>query len=215
MKRSNKFTAALIAASAAALLMSGCMGQQQNQKASQQTQVPTLEEEGLGLRHTSLLDETVTRPNPTRYSQAAAGTSQTYTRAFQDAPPMISHSVEGMLPVSRNNNQCTACHMPQVAPSVNATPIPESHFLDMRPRHKYSQGNFEKAIDNMKNETSVKKIDDLSGSRFNCTQCHAPQSQGELAVENTFEPEFTSTDGKSRSSWSGSKLHEGLDTIMK
>ena len=34
--------------------------------------------------------------------------------------------------------------------------------------------------------------------RFNCTACHAPQSTGELAVENTFKPTYTRKDGKEK-----------------
>jgi cytochrome c-type protein NapB len=64
----------------------------------------------------------------------------------------------------------------------------------------------------MKNEVSIKKTNKLQGARFNCSQCHAPQSKG-LAVKNTFKADFTSKDGASKSSWKGSKLLEGLDTV--
>jgi hypothetical protein len=36
-----------------------------------------------------------------------------------------------------------------------------------------------------------------------------------LAVENTFEPVFTSKDGADKSSWNGGKLTEALDTVGK
>ena len=72
---------------------------------------------------------------------------------------------------------------------------------------------FEKSIDNMKNETAIHQTDTLVNARFNCSQCHAPQSEGQL-VGNTFSPDFTSKDGASKSSWNGSKLTEGLDTIL-
>ena len=65
----------------------------------------------------------------------------------------------------------------------------------------------------MKNEIAIQEKDTLVNARFNCSQCHAPQSDGQL-VDNTFSPEFTSKDGASKSSWNGSKLTEGLDTIM-
>ena len=59
---------------------------------------------------------------------------------------------------------------------------------------------------------SIVKDTKLIGARFNCTQCHAPQSTAPLAVENNFEPDYIRKDGASRSSWNGSKLMEGINT---
>jgi cytochrome c-type protein NapB len=197
---------------AAAFTFSGC-----NQANSADTPKvkETYTEEQLGLRNVDLMDENVIAPAKTQYSESYAGSGKLYERAFQDAPPMIPHSVEGMLPITINNNQCVACHMPAVASAVNATSIPESHFYDMRPKHNFDGQNFQKAVDNMKNETSVRKVSDLAGARFNCSQCHAPQSEGDVEVVNTFEAEFTTPEGNKKSSWQGSKLYEGLDTIME
>ncbi|WP_373072162.1 nitrate reductase cytochrome c-type subunit [Sulfurimonas sp.] len=175
---------------------------------------PTISEQSLGLRKVDLYSEDSVKPEETKYSKEYAGSGYKINRAFQDAPPMIPHDVEGMLPITINDNQCTSCHMPEVAPSMGATAIPESHFTDFRPKHKFDGKKFEKSIDNNKNEISIKKIGDLAGARFNCSQCHAPQSEGQL-VENTFTPEYTHKDGAEKSSWSGSKLTEGLDTLMK
>lgn len=197
---------------AAAFTFSGC-----NQANSADTPKvkETYSEEQLGLRNVDLLDENMIAPTKTQYSQSNAGSGKMYKRAFQDAPPMIPHTVEGMIPIKIGNNQCTGCHMPAVAPAVKATSIPESHFLDMRPKHKFAENKFKKSIDDMKNETSVQKVSNLSGARFNCTQCHAPQSEGDVEVVNTFEAEYTSPDGASKSSWSGTKLYEGLDTVTE
>ncbi len=52
--------------------------------------------------------------------------------SFENAPPLIPHDVEGMLDMTKENNACTGCHMPEVAEAVKATPIPKSHFFDMR-----------------------------------------------------------------------------------
>ncbi|SHO80911.1 Nitrate reductase cytochrome c550-type subunit [hydrothermal vent metagenome] len=157
----------------------------------------------LGLRKTDIYDEKAdTKPMKTNYGSDAPGTSQRLARAFQDAPPMIPHSVEGLLPIKAGNNQCISCHMPDVAKTMNATPIPKSHFTNFRPKHKFDGKKFEKAIDNLKNEVSISKPSDkLSMARFNCSQCHAPQSRGDLAVSNTFEGGFSEKNGKSASSW--------------
>jgi cytochrome c-type protein NapB len=75
-----------------------------------------------------------------------------------------------------------------------------------------------KAVDNTSSDkmeyVTIKEMASLSGARFNCSQCHAPQSEGQL-VENTFQAEYTSKDGASKSSWEGTSLTEGLDTLMK
>ncbi|MEN8147506.1 MAG: nitrate reductase cytochrome c-type subunit [Campylobacterota bacterium] len=211
MKAMGKLTIAL---AAAALLMVGC-GETDTAKATPVKEVkpaPTVTEESLGLRKTDLYSEDTTTGDETKYGTDAAGTSQKIERAFQDAPPMIPHDVANFLPITVSSNQCTGCHMPEVAEAMGATPIPASHFLDMRPQHKFDGKQFTKTADVMKNETSVKKIDALSGSRFNCSLCHAPQSTGALVVENTFEATFNKKDGASLSSWDEVVL-DGLDTV--
>ncbi|SFV61115.1 Nitrate reductase cytochrome c550-type subunit [hydrothermal vent metagenome] len=138
----------------------------------------------------------------TKYSDKAPGTSTKIERAFQDAPPMIPHSVEGLLPIKAGNNACLGCHMPEVAPAMKATPIPKTHFTNFRPKHKFDGKKFEKVIDNLKNEVAISKPSDkLSMARFNCSQCHAPQSSNKLPVENTFKPVFSSKDGATKSHW--------------
>ena len=198
------------------LFLSGCNDAAPSTKVEKTEPVakPIISEESLGLRKVDLYSEDSVKPEETKYSKEYAGSGYKINRAFQDAPPMIPHDVEGMLPITINNNQCTSCHMPEVASSMGATAIPESHFMDFRPKHKYDGEKFKKSIDNMKNEITIQETSQLAGARFNCSQCHAPQSEGQL-VENTFTPEYTHKDGAEKSSWSGSKLTEGLDTLMK
>lgn len=175
---------------------------------------PSISEESLGLRKVDLYSEDTVKPDETQYGKSYAGSGHKINRAFQDAPPMIPHDVEGMLPITIDNNQCISCHTPEVAQGMGATPIPVSHFTNFRPKHKFDGKEFKKSVDNMKNEIAIEETSTLAGARFNCSQCHAPQSQGQL-VENTFEAEFTSKDGATKSSWAGSKLTEGLDTLMQ
>jgi len=157
----------------------------------------------LGLRKTDLYSEEAdTAGTKTNYGSDAPGTSKRLERAFQDAPPMIPHSVEGLLPIKRDNNQCISCHMPESAAAVGATPIPKSHFTNFRPKHKFDGKEFSKVIDNYKNEVAISKASDkLSMARFNCSQCHAPQSRGDLVVSNTFEGGFSEKNGKTTSTW--------------
>jgi cytochrome c-type protein NapB len=171
----------------------------------------TVSEESLGLRKTNLYTEgTNTVGEQTKYGKSAAGQSKMITRAFQDAPPMIPHDVSEYLPIKIGNNACLGCHAPEVAASIGATPYPASHMTNFRPGSSYAIKGTNTDDGNLKH-ISIKKEGKLVGARYNCSQCHAPQSEGQL-VENTFEADFTSADGASRSSWNGSKFMEGIDT---
>jgi cytochrome c-type protein NapB len=210
MKTISKITVAL---AAAAMLIVGCSGQG-TAKATPVKEVkpaPTVTEESLGLRKTDIYSESGTAAEKTEYRTAEAGTSTVIKRAYQDAPPMIPHNVSDFLPITRDNNACLGCHMPEIASAMGATSIPSTHFLDMRPHHKFDGKQFTKVVDNMKNETDVKQMDHLSQARYNCSQCHAPQSEGNLAVENTFEANFTKKDGAYKSDWKEVVLDD-LDT---
>ena len=197
----------------AAIFISGCtMNKTVDANAVVSDEIVT--EASLGLRKTTIYAENTTSAAKTEYVKDQPGTSTIFDRAFQDAPPMIPHSVEDYLPVTISNNACIGCHEPEIASAMGATAIPKSHFIDFRPKHNYDGKTFTKSVDNMKNEVSVKPIKKLSGARFNCTQCHAPQSNGNLAVESTFKAEYTRLDGPTKSSWDEVIL-DNLDTIKK
>jgi len=216
MKAMSKITIGLVAA---AVLMVGC-GETAKESpvaaapVKKVTVAPTITEASLGLRKTDLYSEDSTIAAKTEYRTSQAMGSTKIKRAFQDAPPMIPHDVEGMLPIKIGDNACIGCHMPEVAAGMGATPIPVSHFTNFRPNNKVVNGTFQKEVDNYKNEVSIKKVNHLYGGRYNCSQCHAPQSQGNLAVENTFEPAYTSPDGASKSSWNESKYTKSLKTVI-
>ncbi len=153
-------------------------------------------EEELGLRKTALYTEDKTAPVDSKFDAAAPGKSTRANRSFENAPPLISHSVEGLLPITRKNNACLGCHMPDVAKSMNATPIPASHFVSFRPVTKIGKaGEVIKEGKAVKNTADVltvaHKMDKLNQARFNCSQCHVPQADVKPLVENTFKPEFT------------------------
>ena len=173
----------------------------------------TVTEDSLGLRKVDIYSEDKAAPAETKYGTSAPMSGYKIERAYQNAPPMIPHDVEGMLDMTASNNSCVSCHDVAVAESMGATPIPKSHYIDFRPKHTLQDGTFVKSVDNMKNETtSIKPIDTISNARFNCNACHAPQSTGELAVENTFKSNFTRKDGKNKSTWD-EVLTDDLDTL--
>lgn len=127
-------------------------------------------DEGIGLRTETLFSEDgVTTPGAP-YRMAPAGSGERLERSFQDAPPLIPHSVEGLLPIKVGSNNCVACHMPPAAAAVKAPSVPTSHMTDLR--------------------TGKDLAGKLSNARFNCTQCHAPQAEIDPVVANTFERVF-------------------------
>ncbi|MDQ7044234.1 MAG: nitrate reductase cytochrome c-type subunit [Sulfurimonas sp.] len=210
MKTINKITLGLVTAT---LLLVGCGGSATPSSVTHEEKaVASISEESLGLRKTNIYAEDDTIASKTEYRRAQAGESTKIKRAFQDAPPMIPHDVTDFLPITKDNNSCIGCHAPDIAPAMGATPIPPSHFLDMRPRHICDGVKFKKSIDNTKNETDIKRLTHLSQARYNCSQCHAPQSQGNPSVENLFEAKFTKKGGEYKSSWDEVVLDD-LDTV--
>jgi len=204
MKIISKLTIGL---ATAAILFVGCNNSAT--PADEKVAKPTISEESLGLRKTTLNNEAVS-PAKTSYGKSTAGSGYKIKRAFQDAPPMIPHDTTGMLPITIKDNQCITCHDPAVAKDMGATPYPSSHMTNFRPKSYAISG--ENTSSEKLAHISIKKGGKLIGARFNCSQCHAPQSDTPLAVKNNFEAVYTRKDGASRSSWNGSKLMEGIDT---
>ena len=172
----------------------------------------TISEESLGLRKTNLYAEKAeTAPEATKYTADAPGASKRFDRAYENAPPMIPHSVDGLLPITQANNACLGCHMPEVAKSMGATPLPQTHFTNYRPTTVMKNGEEVKGgkIVGLKSGNlgnvgdiklaKVKKLDHLYQGRYNCSQCHAPQSTQNPLVGNTFTPDFVTKDGASKS----------------
>lgn len=202
---------ALSLAVASSFMFVGCVDASLNNK---EVAKQSIDATSIGFRKVDLMSENGVTPDKTQYSDTMPGTGKKFARAFQDAPPMIPHDTTGMLPITINNNQCVGCHAPGVAETMGALPYPKSHLTDFRPHHNYDGQKFEKSIDNMKNEVSIKELAQISGARFNCSACHAPQSDGQW-IENSFVADYTSKNGNEKSSWSGSKLTEGLDTLKQ
>jgi len=179
----------------------------------------SVSEEAMGLRKTDLYSEDKTHGDKADYNRPSPGESTKFERAFKDAPPMIPHSVEGLLPITKMNNQCLGCHMPEIAPSVGSTAIPPTHFTNYRP-HTVMKGDMvmkEGQIlgSNLSNTSDIVVADAELGNtlyqgRFNCTQCHAPQSKMETSVANTFRPDYGDDANKAHSSLMD-HMNDGVD----
>lgn len=136
-------------------------------------------DEDFSLRKGDLSDEAdAVLPNA-NFTTLQPGESKLIDRAFENAPPLISHAIEDMLPIVKDNNMCLSCHDKAIAADVGATSMPVTHYFDFQANRATN--------------------DVVSNERFNCTQCHVPQSSAQPLVANNFRPEFKSEDSKKKS----------------
>jgi len=113
-------------------------------------------------------------PEQTVYPSAMPGKSEVMGRGYEGAPPMIPHDITAMT-VSREYNTCLACHLNGETDREGhrATPVPNSHFTDLYDQ-SYEKDRV-KAIQTYRNSRLPSKHG-LLGTRYVCTQCHAPQA---------------------------------------
>ena len=168
----------------AILVFSGYVEAKEEQKSSSSVQTQKVEQKNKSKSSDSkeakdlnilrsandVMDEEEVKLVDINWTKPAAGEAQRYERSFENAPPMIPHDLEGLIPITADNNMCVSCHMPEVAKDVGATPIPKSHLYSIRNK-KDLEGK-------------------LSDDRFNCTVCHVPQANVEAKFKNNFKPEY-------------------------
>ncbi len=177
----------------------------------------TVSDESLSLRKAPVHTESVIKLQKVTYTKAAPGQAKTYERSYVNAPPLIPHSVEGLVPITKNNNACLGCHMPSVAPSVHATPIPKSHFIDFRPTEVIKNGKLVKEgkvvakVNGGANDVYAEHMNKLYPGRYNCTQCHVVQANVKPLVANKFKPDYTSSEATKRSNLANT-FDQGVDT---
>ncbi len=168
-------------------------------------------EESLGLRKTDLYSENNTEGDLGVFDAPAPGQSQTIERSFENAPPLIPHTVQGFLPIKKGQNLCLSCHLPNVAEAVKATPVPPSHFMNFRPEIKEKGG---KVIayndDETGNTVTQQHLDKLSNARYNCSQCHVPQADITVEIKNTFVADFRDKNLEKRSNFAD-VVDEGVE----
>ena len=149
--------AIIISAVAALIAFTGCSKQANNANNT----VSNKSVEVTGIRKSDLNAGSENLPIVEYHAPAPIpGKVKPFKKSFVTAPPMIPHSVQGMVPIKVGKNMCLNCHMPQNAKALGVTPIPKSHF---------------------------KPDGRLAGSRYFCTTCHTPQAKLDPVVENKFE----------------------------
>jgi cytochrome c-type protein NapB len=90
-------------------------------------------------------------------------TSVREPRNYPEQPPLIPHTTEGY-EISARANKCLSCHARTRVRDSKAPMISITHFSDR-------EGQF---------------LASISPRRYFCTQCHVPQHNVEVPVENEF-----------------------------
>ena len=133
--------------------------------APERTTEPPITDRELGLRKTALTDDRV--PPVYVFTDAAPGESQRLPRSYEGAPPLIPHSLDGLVPIQLEENTCLMCHQTGSTDPADPPQVPSSHLIDFR------------GAPGVARET-------VPGARWNCTACHVPQSNAPALVENRF-----------------------------
>jgi cytochrome c-type protein NapB len=122
----------------------------------------------MGLSKESVFE--VPTPSNANFPDYKPGKSDRLDKAYSTLPPQMLHRVEEYLPITLEENECLDCHdrrklLEREWRKGKKLPMPDDHY-----------GTFAK-----KGGT-----EDVSGSRYNCMQCHVPTSDAKPLVDNTF-----------------------------
>ena len=127
-----------------------------------------IDELNMGLSKASVFDTPT--PNAYSYSDAKPGYNDPLPRAWENAPPQIPHGVDKFLPIVAADNQCLDCH--DVPKYIDK---PMNTDRTVKSKSPMSRDHY-----------ASNDLDEVSGARFTCTQCHVPQSNAAPLVESTY-----------------------------
>ncbi len=165
-----------------------------------------IEEDQLGIIDADVKSEDTNLKSMARYVDSKPGESEKIERSFENAPPLIPHTTIGFFPIKKDNNICLSCHLPEKVKETGAVELPATHFTDLRPVMIEVDGVLE-----FEDESSmhIQKLDEPNHAYFNCSQCHVPQTQVTINIENLFTPEFREEHGLEKSNLNDN-LEEGI-----
>jgi cytochrome c-type protein NapB len=119
----------------------------------------------LGLSKTSVFD--APSPDPVQEERAEPGEKPPAPRAYAGSPPVIPHEVPEFLPITLEQNACLDCHMTEEKTPGEPTPIPSSHYVDLR-------------------NAPAEARDTIAGARHVCVTCHVARSEAQPLVASRF-----------------------------
>lgn len=164
------------AAAAAALVVASCAAR------TGYTRAETAAMQHAALAYLADSDPTVDRPQPlATWTKVEAGDATRLPRVFQGAPPQVPHSLDGLLPITKDENPCFACHLPNMA-GDDDVPIPASHFARAKVMVASRAEAGPGAGAALSYVTGYAQDEDLPGARYNCVQCHTPVAENVTAL---------------------------------
>ena len=122
----------------------------------------------LGLSHAAPME--VTAPPRAKENDSSPGERPVRPRAYPGAPPAIPHGIADFLPITRDANACVDCHGVAEKKKGEPTPLPASHYVDLR-------------------NAPGKRGEKVAGARWVCTACHVPQQEVKPLVGSPFPHE--------------------------
>ena len=121
----------------------------------------------LGLQKGSVFDAPV--PPTIQPNTSAPGERQRGRTGAPGWPPAIPHGTADVLPITATQNLCLDCHGHREATPGAPTPIPASHYVDLRTAPAAGQ-------------------DRVAGARYVCTACHVESTEAAPLVPNHYRP---------------------------
>lgn len=140
------------------LLLPGALAPQESSEGTPDTK--------MGLSKTSVFDAPA--PDVTLKNRSEPGELPLLARGFPEQPPMIPHGIDEFVPITLAENQCADCHAEAEDLPGEPTPIPRSHYVDLRNAPDDVQGT-------------------IVGVRYNCVSCHVSPTENKLLTGNTFK----------------------------
>jgi len=119
----------------------------------------------LGLAPGSVFDAPT--PPVVKANESAPGEWPPLPRAYVIAPPRVPHAVADFVPITRTQNACLDCHAVKTKVKGEPTPIPPSHYTDLR-------------------NAPDRVGDQVVGARRMCITCHVATTGAPDLVESRF-----------------------------
>lgn len=167
-----------------------------------------IDEDQLGFIDADLYSDETNFKMKANFNEDKPETGITINRSFENAPPMIPHTTAGFFPIKRDNNICLSCHMPDKVEESGAREISKTHFQSWRPQLEVKAGVYSNPKEDK--QVYVKEVKDLNMAYFNCSQCHVPQADVTIDIENLFTAEFREKFGIEESNLKD-KVNEGVN----
>jgi len=162
----------LVAAIAVLVGMAGCADKRPASAATESTPamsapgaVTAIPDEKIGLAAARLGELPKLAMTPTL--PAEPGEAPTQAPAYVGSPPVVPHGVDDFTPITRDDNMCLVCHLIEEKIEGEATPVPATHFEDLR------------------NAPGVQG-DEVAGARWACLACHVAPTDASPLVRNDF-----------------------------